>query len=381
MTVHVLIPVHNRAAITLECLALLAAQTYPSVRVVVVDDGSTDGTSEKIIEAYPGTEILAGDGNLWWTGAMSMGVEHILKTASPGDFILSLNDDSTFKDDYIATLVDVSSENGRAVTGSLCWRNGEEEYLVQGGTFDWTGWLGGIAANPVTDGRDMPDVIEGLDFLFGRGVLIPVEVFAVAGNYNHRDLPHYGGDTEFTHRAKAAGFRLIISTRALVTVDESENTTGTHFSGGGMVSLSRAWRDVVSMRSSYQLEKSLKMVELCCPPGYVFRSKLRCAAVILWMSFSRTRPLAAARALTYLLFRPFPVPAYELERRGIDIKGLVASGALKKVAMKGMDYYKVTAPDGKFPCARGEDLAGLYKLSLRITTKLKWLFQGLHKRG
>jgi len=296
MTVHVLIPVHNRAGITIGCLSHLAAQTYPDMKVVVVDDGSTDGTSGKIKETYPDAEILQGDGNLWWTGAMHMGVEHILKTARPGDFILSLNDDTTFGEDYISTLVEASVANGRAVTGSLCWRRGViDDYFIQGGSFNWTGWRGKMTTHYETDGQDMPDVIEGLDFIFGRGVLIPVEVFEKAGNYNYRDLPHYGGDTEFTFRAKAAGFKLIISTKALVYVDDSESTTGTHFSGGKIVPLYRAWQDMVSMRSAYQLKNNLKVVELCCPPGYRLRNMFKCTVRLLWSSFGRTRPLTALR--------------------------------------------------------------------------------------
>jgi cellulose synthase/poly-beta-1,6-N-acetylglucosamine synthase-like glycosyltransferase len=87
--VHVLIPVHNRMDATLECVACLERQTYRDFRVVIVDDGSTDGTSDTLERMHPEVEVLRGDGNLWWTGAVHMGVEHILKSAKGGDFVLT----------------------------------------------------------------------------------------------------------------------------------------------------------------------------------------------------------------------------------------------------------------------------------------------------
>ena len=44
--IYVVIPVHDRIAFTLTCLADLERQTRADVTVVVVDDGSVDGTSE-----------------------------------------------------------------------------------------------------------------------------------------------------------------------------------------------------------------------------------------------------------------------------------------------------------------------------------------------
>ncbi|MFP3345185.1 glycosyltransferase, partial [Halomonas sp. SIMBA_159] len=72
-----IIPVHNRKNITLKCLETLKqCGDLDRYYTIVVDDGSTDGTSEAITNLYPEVTILTGDGNLWWTGAIRKGMEY-----------------------------------------------------------------------------------------------------------------------------------------------------------------------------------------------------------------------------------------------------------------------------------------------------------------
>jgi GT2 family glycosyltransferase len=69
----IVIPAHNRKPLTLACLESLARQTFSDFAVAVVDDGSTDGTSEAIQEAFPQVHLILGSGDLWWTRATNLG--------------------------------------------------------------------------------------------------------------------------------------------------------------------------------------------------------------------------------------------------------------------------------------------------------------------
>ena len=82
VSVFVVIPVHNRLEFTRACLASLREQSYRDFTIVVVDDGSTDGTYATLAEEFPEVTLLWGDGDLWWTGAMNRALEWALPQAA-----------------------------------------------------------------------------------------------------------------------------------------------------------------------------------------------------------------------------------------------------------------------------------------------------------
>src|SRR3989339_1274263 len=98
--IFIVIPVHNRKDTTLECLQYLHRQTYREYKIIIVDDGSTDGTATAIQDTYPDTTILTGNGQLWWTGAMHKGIQDVLTMAAETDYVLSLNDDVIVEPNY-----------------------------------------------------------------------------------------------------------------------------------------------------------------------------------------------------------------------------------------------------------------------------------------
>jgi GT2 family glycosyltransferase len=88
----IVIPVHNRRATTLAALrALAAADVFAWATVLVIDDGSTDGTGEAMRAEFPTVAQLRGDGTWWWGGAIRRGMEWALARGT--ERIFWLNDD------------------------------------------------------------------------------------------------------------------------------------------------------------------------------------------------------------------------------------------------------------------------------------------------
>ena len=83
------VPVHNRVEITKRFLGFLSAQDYPALHVVVIDDGSTDGTADLLAQSsHLNLTVLRGDGTLWWGGALHMGMQWVSKMATDADYLL-----------------------------------------------------------------------------------------------------------------------------------------------------------------------------------------------------------------------------------------------------------------------------------------------------
>jgi GT2 family glycosyltransferase len=208
-TVYCVVPVYNRLEITKRFLEHIAAQDYPAIHTVIVDDGSTDGTGEYLAHTqHSRLTTLTGSGNLWWGGAMHLGMGFVMDNAGKNDFLLMLNDDVRIGRNYISTLVVESMANGNAVIGSSQRDEVSGQLLGSGVNIDY--W--GMRFSPV----DCVDSSISVDALPGRGVLIPMQAVFAAGKVNSRIFPHYLGDLEYTARVKESGYEVILSNKAEV---------------------------------------------------------------------------------------------------------------------------------------------------------------------
>lgn len=99
--IYVFTAVHDRYKITEKFVDQLLRQTYKDIKLVLVDDGCTDGTADMVRSKIPEAVIIQGDGNLWWGGALHEAYKWTVKNADRSAFAMFANDDSEFEDDYI----------------------------------------------------------------------------------------------------------------------------------------------------------------------------------------------------------------------------------------------------------------------------------------
>jgi len=211
MTVYCVIPVHNRKEFTRNCLLCLRKQKKDNFEIIVVDDLSTDGTSEMLDKEFPEVTHLIGDGNLWWSGAMNMGVHHVLGICKPEDSILALNDDLEVPEDYMEKLSTLRINPPDTLIGSVIVDSKDKTTILHGGTKQ-NCWHAKREVFNVNE--KITSFQEGyslkVSLLTGRGVLIPVKAFRDLGLYRVEHYKQYG-DIEFSKRAERAGYNLIVS--------------------------------------------------------------------------------------------------------------------------------------------------------------------------
>src|SRR5262249_8798006 len=138
--VAVVIAVHNGLGFTRRCLAALKAQTGREFGIIVVDDGSTDGTSAFLREAHPEVTVLSGGGNLWCSGATNAACRHAIEQGADV-LILCNNDNVQCSPDLVRRLSDLASSTGDCVGAvALVERSDGTHMILQaGGTIDWHG--------------------------------------------------------------------------------------------------------------------------------------------------------------------------------------------------------------------------------------------------
>ncbi len=208
--IYIVIPIFNRWHFTKACIEALQQQTYNNFKIIIVDDGSTDGTSDKLAKDYPDVIVLKGNGSLWWTGGINLGIEFALKNEV--DFVLSLNNDTLPKIDYLQKLVEASVRKPGALIGSTGIDTKTNDINYCGEQIAW------LTDSVVDLKKSVKENKKGqlleVSYFPGRGLLIPKQVFTKIGLFDQKAFPHYMADYDFTFRAIKAGFKVYCSVDA-----------------------------------------------------------------------------------------------------------------------------------------------------------------------
>ena len=196
--VFAVIPVFNKLHFTKNCIDQLLRQTYPRIKIILSDGGSTDGTVEYIRDTFPDVEILKSSDVLWWSGAMFAGIDYALKVSSQeSDFILMMNNDTNISTNYVETLVNASLIHKSAVGGTIV--DSRTGIILDAGEYiNWTDYSFPVENQP----NDFEQFRGDVDLLPGRGTLVPIQWISKIGNINVKVFPHYLGDYDFFYRLK-----------------------------------------------------------------------------------------------------------------------------------------------------------------------------------
>jgi GT2 family glycosyltransferase len=203
----ILLTCYNRRKTTISCLESLFRQRINKnimLQVYLVDDGSSDGTSELVRERFPQVNILNGDGNLFWGGGMRIAFEVAMKKGFA--YYLWLNDDVNLYDNAIDNLLN---------TYFFVTKEGNDKVIIIGATQDpvtkivtYSGKKSRSRLLPLSlrniepKGKPIP-----CDTFNGNCVLIPNRVAMILGNMD-RSFPEAGGDYDYGFRARKSGCTL-----------------------------------------------------------------------------------------------------------------------------------------------------------------------------
>lgn len=214
------IPVYNRKDLTLQCLRSMERLDLDDIdlEIFIVDDGSTDGTSDAVIREFPQVNIVRGNGDLWYTGAINLGIEAAMKTAP--EFLLLANDDQVYDSHALKFMVESAKRYGPCVVGALLllWDTPHRIFQVSP-TWKtiWGGWRHWQHQTIWT----VPETCWDVDLIVGNCMLVTADAVKRFGPMNEILFPN-SGDAEFTPRLKRKGIRLLVDPRVRVFCQPNE---------------------------------------------------------------------------------------------------------------------------------------------------------------
>lgn len=235
----IVIPVHNRRETTLRGLAhLRELGALAWARVLVVDDGSTDGTADAVRAGFPEVEIVPGDGNLWWGGATALGSTRALATGAR--IVFWLNDDCLPRPGTLERLAAVVRARDAVAVSQVYTPHGP----ICGGYHR--------TATGLTNRVCPPGAESPCDAYAGNCVGLPRAALAGAANVDAAALPHLFADLDHGLRAVRAGRpRAVVLGDAPSDSSEGDRRPLSRSLLLGDRPLSEVWRGLGQVRSIY----------------------------------------------------------------------------------------------------------------------------------
>ena len=243
MTISVIIPVYNAAPYLPGCLDSVLAQTYRELEILLIDDGSTDG-SGAICDRYaamdPRIRVLHQE-----NGGVSRARNRGLELAS-GEFISFVECDAALEPDMYELLVRLLSEHDAQIshcgykrfdkqgafvrdvngTGKQMVQTGEEAIvcMLRGEHFSNGLWNKLFRSGIVRDLRFREDLKNNEDVLFNVHAFSRTQtaVFLDEGKYHYYDHPTSACNQLKARKQNRDAIEASVQMLALVSSDEAK---------------------------------------------------------------------------------------------------------------------------------------------------------------
>jgi GT2 family glycosyltransferase/glycosyltransferase involved in cell wall biosynthesis len=200
-----------------------AMSGHPENEVIVVDNGSADGSAEFVRASFPGVKLLALPENLGFGGGSNAGFR-----AAKNDIVVLLNSDMRVAPDFLAPLLEGFAPSGDvfAVSCQIFFSDPQKKREETGLTQGW--WSEGS----LRVRHRLDDEIDGLFPCFyggGGSCAFDRNKFLELGGFDELLKPFYLEDTDLGYLAWKRGWRVLYQPRSIV-FHEHRGTIGKKFS-------------------------------------------------------------------------------------------------------------------------------------------------------
>ena len=202
-------------AVTRDCLRSLSAADYPALTILLVDNGSADGSGERLHAAFPGVAFLPTGANLGYTGGNNLGIRWALDRGA--EYVLVVNNDTVVESQAVSRLVQAASATPRvgAVAPKIMYFSAPDRIWFGGGSLSRVRGLGRHHRLGTRDDARAEERVKEITFVTGCCCLLSADALRQVGGFAE-DFFAYVEDVELSLRLSRAGYRLVYQPAANV---------------------------------------------------------------------------------------------------------------------------------------------------------------------
>lgn len=221
MRVAIIIVNWNGKRDTLRCLQSLCKESYRNKEIIIVDNGSLDGSVEAIRETYPSYTVIAEPKNLGFAAGNNKGIKQALDRGAKA--VLLLNNDTTVAANLISSFLSTAICYPNAILGAKIYQMHNPTKLDHLGG-NWNSATGNFDLIGKGESALRYRVPITMDYACGCAIFIPSRILRRVG-WLDADYFLYWEDSDFCFRARRLGHETRLCPHAAVWHIGSSSTT------------------------------------------------------------------------------------------------------------------------------------------------------------
>jgi GT2 family glycosyltransferase len=213
-SISVLIVNYKNCSDTIDCVKSVVNQNNSPVQIIIIENGSNDGSYERLSNAFPNVVIIRLKNNLGFAGANNVGIKYAIEHGA--DYIFLLNNDAYVEPNTIQHLLDAFEKDPKiGIVGATVLDYYHPLIIDNKGAIInfYTGYSDFVDHGVI---YQFNNKFNDVDYACGAAMMIKREVIDAVGLMSEFYFL-YGEEKDYCLRVKLKGYRIVATTAAAVT--------------------------------------------------------------------------------------------------------------------------------------------------------------------
>ena len=259
MMYHFLTATFNRHELTFSSVSDIVKEMSvlnEDYRITIIEAGDAASLRLRFKDSkYSKVKIIQVSDDTFWTSAMSIGIENLLKNSKEGDVFGLFNNDIRVPSGTLSSLMKYDFRKKIAVSPISISSNDKKSVSTGVKVLSWPFCIHKAKYVDLTINEANSKESTEVDFMTQRFFWCGRHAFQKIGNYRADILSHYGGDYELTSRMVKMGFKVILDPKIYVYIDEADTGLNSRYR---KLRFSQRIQSLYSIRSSSNLWVAIK---------------------------------------------------------------------------------------------------------------------------